>query len=155
MPTPRRSPPRSPGWCGCAAASRAVPCRPLQRSVQGCKEAHLPLWQPVASSLLGLALVMLDALDEALPLLEEAVSRTGELGVKAYLRAVEDAPCRGLAGGGAEGARQGARRGGAGAGDRTPGARASGLGAQDLRRSGGAGRRGRAWKRPRPTSPRP
>ena len=28
---------------------------------------------------------MLDALDEALPLLEEAVSRTGELGVKAYL----------------------------------------------------------------------
>ncbi len=70
-------------WLRRGFPGRAVP--PLQRSVQGCKEAHLPLWQPVASSLLGLALVMLDALDEALPLLEEAVSRTGELGVKAYL----------------------------------------------------------------------
>jgi class 3 adenylate cyclase/tetratricopeptide (TPR) repeat protein len=70
-------------WLRRGFPGRAVPH--LQRSVQGCKDAYLPLWQPVASSLLGRALVMLDALDEALPLLEDAVSRTGELGVKAYL----------------------------------------------------------------------
>jgi class 3 adenylate cyclase/tetratricopeptide (TPR) repeat protein len=70
-------------WLRRGFPGRAVPH--LQRSVQGCKDAHLPLWQPVASSLLGLALVMLDALDEALPLLEDAVERTGELGIKAYL----------------------------------------------------------------------
>ena len=70
-------------WLRRGFPGRAMPH--LQRSVQGCKDAHLPLWQPVASSLLGLALVMLDAVDEALPLLEEAVVRTGELGVKAYL----------------------------------------------------------------------
>ncbi len=70
-------------WLRRGFPGRAVPH--LQRSVQGCKEAHLPLWQPVPSSLLGLALVMLDALDEGLPLLEEAASRTGELGIKAYL----------------------------------------------------------------------
>ena len=42
-------------WLRRGFPGRAVP--PLQRSVQSCKDAHLPLWQPVASSLLGLALV--------------------------------------------------------------------------------------------------
>jgi tetratricopeptide (TPR) repeat protein len=70
-------------WLRRGFPGRAV--QPLQRSLQACKEAHLPLWQPVASSVLGLSLVMLDALDEGLPLLEEAVRLTAELGVKAHL----------------------------------------------------------------------
>jgi tetratricopeptide (TPR) repeat protein len=48
-------------------------------------ENHLALWQPVTSSLLGLALVLLGSGDEVLHLLEEGVTQTRELGVNAYL----------------------------------------------------------------------
>jgi len=85
-------------WLRRGYPGRAVP--PLQRSVQGCKDAHLPLWQPFASSLLGLALAMLDALDEALPLLEDAVGRTVELGIKAYLALWKTHLAEGLLGAG-------------------------------------------------------
>ena len=95
MPTPRRSPRRSPGWYGCAGGSPAARCRRCSAACKACKDAHLPLWQPVASSLLGLALVMLDALDEAVPLLEGAVNLSRRAGCQGIPGAVEDAPCRG------------------------------------------------------------
>ena len=42
MPTPRRSPPRSPDWSGCAAASPVVPCR---RCSAACKAARKPIYR--------------------------------------------------------------------------------------------------------------
>jgi predicted ATPase/class 3 adenylate cyclase len=70
-------------WIRRGYPRRAV--QPLERSLQACTENYLPLWRPVASSLLGLALVFLGPADEALHLLEEGVALSEELGIKAYL----------------------------------------------------------------------
>ncbi len=70
-------------WIRRGHPGRAV--QPLQRSLQACAENYLALWRPVASSLLGLALVHLGPADEALHLLEDGVALSEALGVKAYL----------------------------------------------------------------------
>lgn len=57
----------------------------LERSLQACHERGLAVWRPIPSSILGHTLVRLDRVPEGLPLLEEGVSLTEALGVKAYL----------------------------------------------------------------------
>ena len=66
-------------------AARAM--LPLQRSYELCRKRHLAVWQPVSSSLLGLALARLGNEQEALRLLEDGVAVSRELGVNAYLSA--------------------------------------------------------------------
>ena len=58
---------------------------PLQRGYEICCKRGLTVWHPVAGSLLGLALVRLGNEQEALRLLEDSVSVSRQLGVKAYL----------------------------------------------------------------------
>ncbi|HXG04441.1 MAG TPA: hypothetical protein VNO23_13625, partial [Candidatus Binatia bacterium] len=58
---------------------------PLGRSVQVCRARELTVWEPVAASLLGLALARLGRKDEARPLLEAGVSLSETLGIAAYL----------------------------------------------------------------------
>jgi predicted ATPase/class 3 adenylate cyclase len=65
--------------------SRAV--LPLQRSFAICRNRGLSVWQPVSSSILGLALVRLGDTQHGLRLLEEGVSMSKQLGVHAYLSA--------------------------------------------------------------------
>ncbi len=60
---------------------------PLQRSFAICRNRGLSVWQPVSSSLLGLALVRLGDAQHGLRLLEDGVSLSKQLGVKAYLSA--------------------------------------------------------------------
>src|SRR4029450_13179164 len=59
--------------------------RPLERSLQLCRDKQLAVWQPIPASLLGLALAWLGRTDEGLPLLEEGVRLSEELGIRAYL----------------------------------------------------------------------
>jgi predicted ATPase len=59
--------------------------QPLERSLQACAENYLTVWRPIASSLLGLALALLNPGDEALRFLEEGVALSEELGIKVYL----------------------------------------------------------------------
>lgn len=61
----------------------AIP--PLVRSVEACGERSLIVWQPIPMSLLGLAFARIGRVGEGLPWLERAVTRSEELGVKAYL----------------------------------------------------------------------
>src|SRR5262245_23415211 len=60
---------------------------PLQRSFAICRNRGLTVWQPVSSSLLGLALVRLGDTHHGLRLLEDGVAQSQQLGVKAYLSA--------------------------------------------------------------------
>jgi tetratricopeptide (TPR) repeat protein len=57
----------------------------LGRSLDLCRQKDLTVWRPIPSSLLGLALVHLGRSEEGLPLLEDGVRLTEEMGVKAYL----------------------------------------------------------------------
>jgi class 3 adenylate cyclase/tetratricopeptide (TPR) repeat protein len=70
-------------WLRRGQLDRALP--PLQKSLDACREKNLDVWRPVPSSLLGLACVMLGRMDEGLRLLEDGVSLTEALGVRAYL----------------------------------------------------------------------
>src|SRR5438067_2038868 len=58
---------------------------PLERSFEACARKHLTVWQPIPSSLLGLAFIRLGHVPEGLKLLEEAVRLSRDLGVRAYL----------------------------------------------------------------------
>ena len=57
----------------------------LERSLEACREKHLTVWQPIPSSLLGLVYVGLGRPDEAVPLLEQGVTLSRDLGIYAYL----------------------------------------------------------------------
>jgi class 3 adenylate cyclase/tetratricopeptide (TPR) repeat protein len=70
-------------WLRQGLAERAV--EPLERSLQACRERELGVWEPVAASLLGLALARLGRKDDAHPLLEAGVTLSERLGVAAYL----------------------------------------------------------------------
>jgi predicted ATPase/class 3 adenylate cyclase len=60
---------------------------PLQRSFEICRTRGLTVWQPVSSSLLGLALVRLGNMREGLRLLEDSVSLSRQLQVRVHLSA--------------------------------------------------------------------
>jgi tetratricopeptide (TPR) repeat protein len=70
-------------WLRRGQLERALPA--LQRSLDACREKSLDVWRPIPSSLLGLTLVLLGRVEEGLRLLEDGVSLTEELGVRAYL----------------------------------------------------------------------
>ena len=70
-------------WRERGQLERAVP--PLARSLELCEQAHLTVWQPIVSALLGATLVALDRKDDGVALLREAVRRAEALGVMAYL----------------------------------------------------------------------
>src|SRR5262249_54522587 len=70
-------------WLRRGQLDRALPL--LQKSLDACREKNLDVWRPLPSSLLGLACVMLGRMDEGLRLLEDGVSLTEALGVRAYL----------------------------------------------------------------------
>jgi class 3 adenylate cyclase/tetratricopeptide (TPR) repeat protein len=57
----------------------------LERSLEACREKQLTVWQPIPSSLLGLTRARVGRPEDGLPLLEDGVRLTEELGVKAYL----------------------------------------------------------------------
>jgi len=58
---------------------------PLERSLEMSQRKHLTVWQPIPSSLLGLAFVRMGHVREGLHLLEDSVARSRELGIRAYL----------------------------------------------------------------------
>ena len=60
---------------------------PLERSFEACRRGNLNVWQPIPSSLLGIAFVRLGHVSEGLRLLEDAVRLSGELGIRAHLPA--------------------------------------------------------------------
>ncbi|HET6365788.1 MAG TPA: AAA family ATPase [Pseudomonadales bacterium] len=57
----------------------------LERSLEACRDKQLTVWRPIPSSLLGLTRARLGRPEDALPLLEDGVRLSEELGVKAYL----------------------------------------------------------------------
>jgi predicted ATPase/class 3 adenylate cyclase len=57
----------------------------LERSLEACRDKQLTVWQPIPSSLLGLTRARVGRPEDGLPLLEDGVRLTEELGVKAYL----------------------------------------------------------------------
>jgi tetratricopeptide (TPR) repeat protein len=58
---------------------------PLEWSLQACREKRLTIWEPIPASLLGLAYVVLERVDEGVNLLKDAVALSERLGVNAYL----------------------------------------------------------------------
>jgi tetratricopeptide (TPR) repeat protein len=70
-------------WLRRGQLERALPA--LQRSLDACREKSLDVWRPIPSSLLGLTLVLLGRVEEGMRLLEDGVTLTEELGVRAYL----------------------------------------------------------------------
>ncbi|HSB42803.1 MAG TPA: adenylate/guanylate cyclase domain-containing protein [Methylomirabilota bacterium] len=70
-------------WLRRGQLERALPA--LQRSLDACREKSLDVWRPIPSSLLGLTLVLLGRREEGVRLLEDGVSLTEALGVRAYL----------------------------------------------------------------------
>src|SRR5262249_8295071 len=69
-------------WLRRGQLDRALPL--LQKSLDACREKNLDVWRPIPSSLLGLTCVYLGRMDEGLKLLEDGVSLTEALGVRAY-----------------------------------------------------------------------
>ena len=69
-------------WAAHGDAAHAT--EPLSRSLALCRERQLTIWQPIPSSLLGLCLVNLGRAAEGMPLLEESVRLSEDLGVRAY-----------------------------------------------------------------------
>jgi class 3 adenylate cyclase/tetratricopeptide (TPR) repeat protein len=65
--------------------TRAVP--PLGRSLEISRRKNLTIWEPIPSSLLGLALVRIGHVAEGLRLLEDSVASSRKLGVRAYFAA--------------------------------------------------------------------
>jgi tetratricopeptide (TPR) repeat protein len=57
----------------------------LQKSLDACREKNFDVWRPVSSSLLGLTLVLRGLVEEGLRLLEDGVTLSENLGVRAYL----------------------------------------------------------------------
>ena len=57
----------------------------LERSLEACREKQITVWRPIPSTLLGLTRARLGRPEDGLPLLEDGVRLTEELGVKAYL----------------------------------------------------------------------
>ncbi len=57
----------------------------LERSLEACLDKQLTVWRPLPSSLLGLTRARVGRPEDGLPLLEDGVRLTEELGVKAYL----------------------------------------------------------------------
>jgi class 3 adenylate cyclase/tetratricopeptide (TPR) repeat protein len=57
----------------------------LERSLEACRDKQLTVWRPIPSTLLGLTRARLGRPEDGLPLLEDGVRLTEELGVKAYL----------------------------------------------------------------------
>ena len=77
-------------FTGLVSLRRGRPGRavlPLQRAYEICAKRGLTVWEPVATSLLGLTLVRLANEQDGLRLLEESVAVSRELGVRAYLAA--------------------------------------------------------------------
>jgi class 3 adenylate cyclase/tetratricopeptide (TPR) repeat protein len=70
-------------WLRRGQLDRALPL--LQKSLDACREKNLDVWRPIPSSLLGLTCVLLGRCEEGLRLLEDGVSLTEALGVRAYL----------------------------------------------------------------------
>jgi class 3 adenylate cyclase/tetratricopeptide (TPR) repeat protein len=70
-------------WSRQGFTERAL--EPLERSLAACRERDLTVWEPVAASLLGLALARRGRTDEARPLLEAGVALSERLGISAYL----------------------------------------------------------------------
>ncbi len=70
-------------WLRRGQLEQALPA--LQRSLDACREKSLDVWRPIPSSLLGVACVLLGRIEEGLHLLEDGVTLTEELGVRAYL----------------------------------------------------------------------
>jgi class 3 adenylate cyclase/tetratricopeptide (TPR) repeat protein len=57
----------------------------LERSLEACREKQLTVWLPLPSTLLGLTRARVGRPEDGLPLLEDGVRLSDELGVKAYL----------------------------------------------------------------------
>jgi tetratricopeptide (TPR) repeat protein len=57
----------------------------LERSLEACVDKQLTVWRPLPSSLLGLTRARVGRPEDGIPLLEDGVRLTEELGVKAYL----------------------------------------------------------------------
>jgi class 3 adenylate cyclase/tetratricopeptide (TPR) repeat protein len=72
-------------WIRRGRLARAV--LPLERAMEACRRKHLTVWLPIPLSLLGLAFVRMGHIVEGLRLLEESVTLSRELGVRAYLSA--------------------------------------------------------------------
>jgi hypothetical protein len=53
--------------------------------MEACRRKHLTVWLPIPLSLLGLAFVRMGHIVEGLRLLEESVTLSSELGIRAYL----------------------------------------------------------------------
>jgi len=70
-------------WLRRGQLDRSLPL--LQKSLDACREKNLDVWRPIPSSLLGLTCILLGRMDEGLRLLEDGVSLTEGLGVRAYL----------------------------------------------------------------------
>jgi class 3 adenylate cyclase/tetratricopeptide (TPR) repeat protein len=70
-------------WTRRGQYESAVPV--LERTLETCRDKQLRVWQPIPASLLGLALTHVGRLDDGLPLLDEGVRLSEELGVNAYL----------------------------------------------------------------------
>ena len=70
-------------WLRHGQLDRALPL--LQKSLDACREKNLDVWRPIPSSLLGLTCILLGRQDEGLRLLEDGVSLSEALGVRAYL----------------------------------------------------------------------
>ena len=70
-------------WLRRGQLDRALPL--LQKSLDACREKNLDVWRPIPSSLLGLTCVHLGRMEEGLRLLDDAITLTEGLGVRAYL----------------------------------------------------------------------
>ncbi|HUG38281.1 MAG TPA: hypothetical protein VML54_15090, partial [Candidatus Limnocylindrales bacterium] len=70
-------------WLARGHLDRAVPA--LEATLATCRDNHLVVWQPVPSALLGVALARAGEAARGVRLLEEAVTLSERLGVRAYL----------------------------------------------------------------------
>jgi class 3 adenylate cyclase/tetratricopeptide (TPR) repeat protein len=70
-------------WLRRGQLDRALPL--LQKSLDACREKNLDVWRPLPSSLLGLTCMLVGRHEEGLRLLEDGVTLSEGLGVRAYL----------------------------------------------------------------------